>query len=574
MSKNIIAGVFVLFFSIFGIVSQAEARENVTDWYVQDFHEDLALATDSTMAVTEWITADCGEATGKHGIYRVIPTAAHTENGTIPMPIQLVSITDFDGVPYPFTSSEDRKNQTITWKIGDPDKTVTGVNHYKITYQVKNVMRFGGESLDEWYYNVSGNFWTFDIDAFSARITFPEGVQQDQIALAYYTGMPGAKEHDLARYEWLNSHTLSFVAIRTLHPGEGITVSASVPKGIFVPYQFSWWELYSQYLWFVLPLAVLGFCYRMWRSYGDDPQWDKVVIPEYEPPKSLSIIEFGMLMTNGNFKNEFVTAAIVQLAVRGYLTISEEERNILFFSTKDFVLTKQPLPVEMLASDEQIIYDKLFETGDIVSLSSLKNTFSPVLGLLQQKAVVLLSDKGLIEKKGLSFRQGFLIVGVVVSFLAFSFFATFSIFGMMSGLLTGLILIVFGLIMPKRLLKGVEVNWQIQGLKLYMDTAEKYRQRFYEKENIFDTLLPYAIVFGMTREWIEKARDVYGAEYFSSYHPVWFMSSGVENFNADEFASHMESLSSAIASNTGTSAGSGGSGSSGGGGGGGGGGGW
>ena len=52
--------------------------------------------------------------------------------------------------------------------------------------------------------------------------------------------------------------------------------------------------------------------------------------------------------------------------------------------------------------------------------------------------------------------------------------------------------------------KGAELLWRIKGFKLYMETAEKYRQQFYEKENIFEKLLPYAMVFGMTEIWVKK----------------------------------------------------------------------
>jgi uncharacterized membrane protein len=128
--------------------------------------------------------------------------------------------------------------------------------------------------------------------------------------------------------------------------------------------------------------------------------------------------------------------------------------------------------------------------------------------------------------------------------------------------------------MPKRTLLGTETNWKIKGLRLYMETAEKARQQFYEKEHIFETLLPAAIVFGMTKEWVAKMKEIYGEEYFANYHPAWFVASDMGGFDTESFSAHLTSLSTSIASNTGTASGSGGSGSSGGGGGGGGGGGW
>ncbi len=110
-----------------------------------------------------------------------------------------------------------------------------------------------------------------------------------------------------------------------------------------------------------------------------------------------------------------------------------------------------------------------------------------------------------------------------------------------------------------------------------MNTAEKYRQRFNEKENYFEKFLPYAIVFGMTGEWIKKMRDIYGEEYFNRYHPIWFYGAAFTNFDVDSFSSELNSMTSNMASTMAShpsSSGSGGGGFSGGGGGGGGGGGW
>lgn len=127
--------------------------------------------------------------------------------------------------------------------------------------------------------------------------------------------------------------------------------------------------------------------------------------------------------------------------------------------------------------------------------------------------------------------------------------------------------------MAQRTQKGAELNWRIKGFRLYMKTAEKYRQQFNEKENIFEKFLPYAMIFGLTKLWIKKMEIIYGKDYFTNYHPIWFAGS-LGSFDIDSFTSELSNISSSISSNTGGSSGSGGSGGTGGGGGGGGGGGW
>ena len=563
----------VLIACFFGFSVKGEARENVTDWYVQDFHGEFVLNSDSSMIVTERIVADCGEVPDKHGIFRIIPTVAHTETGTIETPIELLSITDFRGEPYRYTATVNSSDHTVTWKIGEADTVVTGVHEYQIVYRVKNVIRFGNDQFDEFYWNIGGNFWTIPIDAFTASLVFPLTVHKDSTTLSYYTGLIGSKETDLVTATWQNDHVLTFVANHSLKPGEGVSASVTVPKGIFEPFRLSWWELYGWYFIAIIPIGTGWFAYRTWRKYGDDPTWNKVVIPEYQVPDNLDALELGMLKANGNFENSFITAAIIELAVRGAIRIQEVENKILFFTTKEFVFEKQPLTGLTLLPHQTILLNKLFESGDSVKLSSLKNEFYKTLTSLRAAVVDSLVEKDLVEKKGLTLRIWFIVTGVVIFFLV-PFVTGVSSFAAVMMVISGFLILGFGFIMPKRTLKGTEVNWRIQGLRLYMETAEKARQQFYEKEHIFEVLLPAAIVFGMTKEWVQKMRVLYGEEYFSSYHPAWFLSASLNSFDADSFTSHMESLSSSIASSTGTSSGSSGSGSSGGGGGGGGGGGW
>lgn len=551
----------------------AEARENVTDWYIKDFRAEFDVHADSTMTVTEWITADCGDLPDKHGIFRVLPTVANTPEGKIQTPVELVSITDFAGKRYKFEATKNTSDGTVNWKIGDPDKTVTGVNEYKIVYTVRNVIRDQGD-FHEWYWNVVGNFWTIPIDNFSATVKLPDGVSEDNTEVQFYGGSLGNEGNSVAKADWIGKDSLEAKATRGLFPGEGITVSLSFPTTIFTPYQFSWWELYGPYLWFSIPGILLVYLYRMWRKYGDDPVWDKPTIPEYEIPDGLNALTMGSLMKNGNTASEHVTAALIELAVKGAITLRKETEKVLFFDHEEFVLEKH-VPVGFMATPEQTrLLEKVFVSGDTVKLSDLKRKFHPVLSELSKLSLDSLAAQGLVERGSFTYRIIFLGVGIGI-LVSIGFLAGFMPWqGLVAMGFTGVSFATFSLIMPKRTEKGVEILAKINGLRLYMETAEKYRQRFHEKEGMFETLLPVAILFGITKEWIKKMEVIYGPEYFASHHPAWFVGSFDGGFDADGLASAMADVSKSIASNMGTSSGASGGGSSGGGGGGGGGGGW
>jgi uncharacterized membrane protein len=179
-----------------------------------------------------------------------------------------------------------------------------------------------------------------------------------------------------------------------------------------------------------------------------------------------------------------------------------------------------------------------------------------------------LIKKNLIAAAGLPYRVGFVVIGIILMVGA-SFIMDVSAYLGRSVLLSGFIFFLFSLVMPKRTSQGAELNWEIKGFKLFMETVDKDRAAFYEKENMFEKFLPYAIMFGMTKLWTERMKDIYGEGFYSTYAPMWYVGNAA-GFNADNFSSSIESLSSAIASNTSSPSGSGGAGGGGGGGGGGG----
>jgi len=168
---------FAILFLLLVLVAplKISARENVTDWYIKDFHSEIKVYPNSTLIVTEDIVADCGDAIGKHGIFRILPLYYKTDKSTTKTPVTLFSITDFEGKALSYT--ETVKDDTITWKIGDPDIEVLGVNNYRIMYSVGNVVGLSDQN-DLLFWNLTGNFWDLEIDNFGGSILFPENINQ------------------------------------------------------------------------------------------------------------------------------------------------------------------------------------------------------------------------------------------------------------------------------------------------------------------------------------------------------------------------------------------------------------
>ncbi|MCX6810391.1 MAG: DUF2207 domain-containing protein [Candidatus Berkelbacteria bacterium] len=553
---------------LFSFGLPTEARENVDYWYIKDFKSEIIINTDSSIDITENIVVDCGLAQ-KHGIFRTLPTFQQISSSEkIQSPIALTSIADFNSTPIKYSESSNRSDGTITWKIGDTNKTVSGVNNYRIKYHVKNAVRHNSTDFDELYWNLTGNFWDMEIDNFSAEIIFPKTVNNDNSHFYIYSGKFAEKNPLGITAGWTTSHQLEVKYGKTLKTGEGITLSTTFPKNIITPYVPGFWEKYGSYFYFLIPIIIFFLIFWLWKKAGRDPKINPVVVPEFEIPEKLAPIEMGLVLSDGILSNQYISASIINLAVNGILKIEK-------VGSKDFKITKLASKYSM-SEGEKKLYAGLFESGETVTISDLKNKFYTNLPIISTASSNYLISKNWLVKNSRLWQWILLILSIICFGLATGFWAIDIILDL-SLIISALVLLIFSFLMPRRSIDGAKLLQRIKGFKLYMNTAERYRQKFNEKENIFEKFLPYAIMFGMTKEWVKKMKDIYGEKYFATYHPVWFYGVGFESFDVDSIASEISSMSSNMAStisSSPSSSGSGGGGFSGGGGGGGGGGGW
>ena len=564
--------------AVFGVFSSSAGvsagnNADVADCHIESFSSAINALTDASILVKEEILADCGDAAGKHGIFRVVPTRVKTQSGAWDMPVELVSITDGNGNPRIFAAETDSLDHTVSWKIGDPEIEITGKQTYIVTYAVANAVR-AGQDFDELYWNLLGNYWDMEIDGFSSRITFPEGINEDNSQVDIYSGDHGESGNTGATPHWVNGRALEINSTQKIAPRQGVTVSVAFPAGIINAYRPGFLELYGNYLWGIAPLLALIIAFIIWLKHGKDPVLGKTIIPEFDIPENLTPIQLGMLEDDGVFSDRLLPAALVDLAVKKIISI-EEIKKTWALGKNDYRLNlvAPPTQTKKLAEPEATLVSCIFKNGEKISLSELQNDFYLAIPKIRKAAVNKLIADGYICADGLSFKKIFMAVGFVIAWSAI-FFTGSGWAAIVSLAGAGVIFIGFAFVMPKRTAKGAQTDWQTKGFKLYMKTAEKYRQQFNEKENIFEKFLPYAMVFGIAKLWIKKMETIYGKEYFSSYHPGWYSGIGAANFNANGFTSQISSMSASIAANTGTVSGFHGSGSVGGGGGGGGGGSW
>lgn len=606
--------VITLYLLFLFLPTPTHAREIITDWYIKDLNTEIVINKDSSLDITEWITADCDNLPDKHGIYRVLPTRYYKDfNNWISSPVKLISITDFDGKKIKYSQSKDYANHTITWKIGDADKEVQGINYYLIKYHVGNAIRLDNNKYDQSYWNLNGAFWELEIDEFSATIIFPDEVDLTTTPYQIYSGNLMDTGNNLAKHIMLDHHTLKVTSTQLLEPHEGITIDAQLPK-IFTPYEPGLVEKYGWILSFIFPIIAFWISFKLWKKYGKDPKNDRTIVPEFEIPDKLSPLELGMVITDGMLKTNYITAEIINIAVIGVIKIEEIKKKGIF-GGKDYKIIKTGVNEEKLTRIQKSLLNNMFiiardkdfvknlagskkwgflamnifsstKIGDVVEnkneilLSNLKYEFfkeyyNNIQTMVKSK---LIRNKLLIDRNKI--RNWLIALGIIVLMAIYIPFqlilyydSNYLLYSIPSFISSSIIFFIFAFIIKQRSPEGLVLLNKIKGFELYMKTAEKYRQQFNEKENIFERFLPYAIMFGITKEWIKKMKDIYGEKYFANYCPIWFIGGDISSFDANSIESAISSMSSSMNSAM-SAASSGGGAGAGGGGGGGGGGGW
>lgn len=328
----------------------------------------------------------------------------------------------------------------------------------------------------------------------------------------------------------------------------------------------------------IAPFAAFFIWFTRGRDAGDR---DKVEIPEFSPPEGMRPYLLGTLKDERADLTD-ITSGIIDLAYRGHLKIIEIPAKGLFGS-KDFELEKISDKQSDLDDVEKKLMDAIFKSGDSTKLSSLKYKFYTTLPVLQGMIYRKLVSKGYFKTNPDTTRNNWLGFGIAVLVVGVSvgaFLIGVGIFtAIFSAVIVGIVLIVVSRFMPAKTATGTEALRQIRGFRMYLETAEKHTLQNLTPER-FEAFLPYAMVFGIERQWAEKFKDIYTTT------PDWYVGSNntfnslvladsLRGFNNQTRSTLAAAPSNSSSSGSGFSSGGGFSGGfSGGGGGGGGGGAW
>ncbi|MFT0851637.1 DUF2207 domain-containing protein [Achromobacter sp. F4_2707] len=301
---------------------QAEERIN-------DFHVDIEVLEDGQLDVTERIHVTAERDEIVHGIQREIPLAFITAEGRRARSRLWVYGVERDGNAEHHITTQ--TNRGVVIRIGSADvELAPGDYEYEIRYTINRVISFS-DNHDRLIWNVNGNENEFPIDALSARVVLPDGVEP--LAVNVYTGYFGDDGNE-AEFEAYGNE-VTFSATRPYEAGENMTIELLLPKGVIQPPDeatLSEWESEdyasaiagaTTFTW----SALLAF--TLWLMFGRDPR-PGVVVPQWNPPAGLSPASVNYNASK-NFEAGFWTAfsaSIIDLAVKGKVVLEDLEEGI------------------------------------------------------------------------------------------------------------------------------------------------------------------------------------------------------------------------------------------------------
>lgn len=574
------------------------------DWRITTYDVVTTVDGGGNAAVQLTIDFDFADDPG-HGPYLYLPeqqAIANDPDHWRMIDYTLGAVTSPSGANAEVVTSESDGNLVI--RIGNENQTFTGVQTYQINYTAHGLIapRQAQSGLDEFNWNAVGQGWEVPIGTATVKVTGPVAISK--VACFTTVGYENTGSCQAASA----GETATFSAT-SVGNGEGMQVVAGFPGGTFVGAEPRYTTRHTIGNMFpvtpwtgaaaaALSALGLGWLIRRTRRSNRDEVYlgltpgvtpgqgqpaavghdsgNAPVAVQFTPPRDSRPGEIGTLM-DATADDRDITATLVDLAVRGHLTIAQPGKH-------DFEFTRMA-GSDQLVDYESRLLERLFRSGNRVTTDDLKDesyasllsdTRSDLYRRVTTELRWFTRNPVMVRVLAIAGGVGLVAAGVVGGLLLGM--VGWGLLGA-AGLITGVGVLIMNNKFGSRSADGSAVLAQAKGFELYLTTAEADQIKFEEGIDVFSRYLPYAMVFGVAERWTRVFQQLasQGAYTFPTY---WYAGYYPGGLGMGELSSSMNALTSSISSSlqaatAASHASSGGSGFSGGGGfGGGGGGGW
>jgi uncharacterized membrane protein YgcG len=571
-----------------GVVHAPPARADVDDFSFESLDVEYQLdRTDegaSTLTVVETFVAVFPEHDQNRGMRRTVPDSYQGA----PLNPRLISITDENGAPRPAEVESEDGSYMMTSRAGD---FVHGRQTYVFTYTLDNVTRFFADTdSDEFYWDVNGTDWPQPFGRVTARVTITGEIADARTGQqSCYAGTQGATSQACAITAVDDGVEAS---AGPLQPYQTLTIAIGFEPDTFTEFDSGY--LASPWGWLQAAAALLGLGGAVTlagmsrRRHLRDEPGRPVIIAEYTPPRAVDALESAVLL---GLSTKAIPAEVLEQAVVGSIRIEEGHRKA-FGGVRLKAVLVDPSRAD---GDGRMLLQGLFPhgtPGEEFEFGRTDTRFSSAAQKILKAANQELENRGLRRPVAGRARVWPMLVAIAAAVLvillgagALSAYVTPLLPIVLMIVAVGVVFVVAGMVAHKPLTAaGAEVRDHLAGLKQFIEWAEADRIRMLQSPQgaervpvdvsdprvmlkLYETLLPYAVVFGQEKEWARELAVLYG----DGNSPGWY--AGSSGFNAAAFSAGISNLSTSTASSSSTSGGSSGGGSAGGGGGGGGGGG-
>lgn len=545
---------------LLAVASGASVGASVSEPTPREFTGDYYLSKDgdgrAKLKVVEEFIVEFPEYDKNKGMVRVIPSSYDGHS----LDIQVESLTR-GGNPEPIYSQK-FENGYLVIETGD-ESYVKGMQVYMLTYTMRDMLKDFG-SYQEFYGDTIGVNWDYQFDKVTGRVHLDDSVSglftKETLC---YQGSLGEKTPCQSQ---VDGSAVVFSSNGALRPKSSLSMHLKFKPGSFKMYEMGIVDMMIQYgvpvLGVVLSAVglVWGIVLRM--TSGRNRKGRGTIVPEYLPPQAISPVMASDVKGKG--ASVAITAQLVDMAVRHKIDIIEEVSKGVIGDKKTYKFKVRS--VDGLTKDDaefmRATTGMVMGAVHFVKKQDTK-TGNKLLDLFR-KASERMQDEG--YRQAMTGATGPIVLSLVSgvftwavpTFLAKSAVETPLI--TMGPIATVIAVVILSILLLGRkplTEKGAQLKEYLEGLEMYIKIGEEERLQILQSPQgasrevidikdtsqvirLYERLLPYAILFGLEKEWGKVLEIKYGD---NSTSPEWYQG---DAFNAVAFGSAMSGFSSSI----------------------------
>lgn len=499
-----------LFFPFLFFIVQSGIAQAQGNFIINNYDIKAVVTKNAAVEITE--TIDVFFTAPEHGIYRFIPyqykttvLSGNSERADMDMTNGNTRRTILEDINVEKESfSVNTRGDYYILTIGDDKNLISGEHRYVLHYTLLNTINFF-KNKSEFYFNLIGDKWNADIKRAHFSVVLPGSLS---VRPSYFvaTGERGSKRNDI-KAEWSDSNTIfSGTTLTELKRGEGLTVGISFPKDYLTKPNY----FLRNIQWLAMPVVVFVILFIIWYKKGKDE--NVTITTMFYPPKGVSPSICGYVIDDILDKRD-LTALIPYWGASGYIRVKEIGVSKYPDESKDFEFEKLKELPDSCLSFEKTLFNGIFQFGDKVLLSSLKNVLYNTMKIAKEELEMEIDREEYYVKnsRGLGYvigLIGLLMMGIGGYFLLKNW--GFGIWKNLSVVISGIISLPFAFFMAKKTNKGNALYAQLAGFKEFIKKVEQPRLEQFLKEDpeYFDKVLPFAIVFNLTDNWKDKLKNL------------------------------------------------------------------